>query len=157
VQHNLDGDMSELEKSKRDEKGLTLGHRVLLRIVVEFNRALNATMRIGDPPNLREVMDNPIILDRVFQAVTFGLMLGKKLGTFKEVEEYLRKYDDEDSQFLREEQSSTIQSMLETTATNLAHDILMQGTDCETCGEKTCLSCKTCHSCEQKKEVQNLN
>ena len=52
------------ESPNRDEKGLTLSGRVMLRLFMEFNRALVAASKLGDKSDSNRFFSHPTIVIR---------------------------------------------------------------------------------------------
>lgn len=114
----------------RDERGLTLSLRTLLRFHLELHAAFAAGARIGEVLSFKEALLSPLVMEQAAYLNTVA-------------EGVLRKFADDEEKLL-DHLDAMAESDLE------ALDSLLQKTaaSCGTCGRAFCPDCKVCHSCE---------
>jgi hypothetical protein len=127
----------------RDEKGLTISGRTMLRILLEFARLLAASRKVGNKLTY-EVLQTPTILVEIRALLWIASGMAKRLGSREEIEAYLAKHTEEDERIIRVGASEVEKTLME--------EALIHGgvPKCPKCHEFTCPMCKECHSCEKR-------
>ena len=137
--------MSEQQQpSGKDEKGLTLSGRTILRIMIEFNKVLSASRQIGDNKGF-ELIQTPTVLLELKSLLWIAQEMAKRIGDVQTVETYLKAHFDEDRKVVREG--------LRESGKELVDELLaMAGIPkCQTCGHLVCPICNVCHNCDRDK------
>lgn len=136
----------------RDDKGLTLGSRTMLRLYLEFTRTERAMNRTGDrPEGMGDVVRNPNVVAAIGDLLVVASEMGKKIGTEREVAAYLLEHEEEDNQWFNDNAPDEPEPPFVTHI----KEMLMSGAPCPKCGEPTCRACKECHQCDKPKEQVN--
>lgn len=132
------------QPSSRDEKGLTLSGRTMLRILMEFGKALTASRKLGEDKGF-ELFQNPSILLEVRSLLWLAAEMAKRIGSVKDVEAYLSAHADEDEK--------TVLDGMKNMGLALVEEILTQGgiPKCTRCGQMVCPICRECHDCDKSK------
>lgn len=134
--------MSE-NQSGRDEKGLTLSSRTMLRLLVQFTKLLAASNKLGDPGGY-ELLQSPLAVVELRSLLWIATEMGKRIGSISEVEAYLATHAQEDEKVINEGLIQSNRSILEEVLEN--SDLQK----CEKCGSPRCLTCQECHNCESE-------
>lgn len=136
--------MSEQQPSNRDEKGLTISGRTMLRILVEFSKTLAASRKLGEDKGL-ELLQNPAILLEIRSLLWIASQMASRIGGSKEVESYLSAHAEEDEKTVLDGMTETGRELLE--------DLLAQGgiPKCASCGHLVCPICRECHDCSKNR------
>lgn len=133
--------------SGRDEKGLTLSGRTMLRLLSEFGRLLSASMKIGNKPGY-EVLQTPTIISEIRTLLWMASEIAKRVGPQEELEAYLAKHAKADEKVVLEGMSKA--------GTAFFEEALAYGgvSKCTICGKLMCPICQCCHNCEKREEHQ---
>lgn len=141
------------EKSKRDSKGLTFGHRTMLRLLVEFGRTARAAEKIGDSVDFGYIASAPVVLSRIQDLLGFATELGRRIGSEKDIIDYLNQYDEEDAAIVRKirkehEKVQTHANAHQEALQQAAEKMVKGGELCLDCGNNRCAGCDKCHYCD---------
>jgi len=137
------------EKTQRDARGLTMGHRAMLRLFVVFQQTGAAAAKIGDDTDLRYLLGTPLVTSAVQDLLVFTSELAKKIGSTEEIAAYLNQYAAEDNAFFtkcRDLHYATEEAAAKEVL-NEAFADTTSGPPCPHCGEGTCINCEVCHAC----------
>jgi len=136
---------AKMPKTGRDEKGLTMGHRAMLRLLMVYNQVGSAASKIGDCTDIGYLLGTPMVASAVQDLLVFSTEVAKKIGTPEELAAYLNDHASEDNAFFEKQRKTHYDANKRSVAEKL-HD-LVDGPPCEVCGETTCKVCDSCHSC----------
>lgn len=142
------------KKSARDEKGLTLGGRTMLRIYLEFGRISTAAARLGERIPLEEILVQRTMMVEVLDLLMLASGMGQKLGSVEDVRRYLEQHRDEDDKSMSELRKGLHEkhgAKLAPLLGQVVDQMLARGDPCEVCGQKKCVSCHECHACAERK------
>jgi hypothetical protein len=146
----------------RDEKGLTVGNRLLLRAVLEERRIVMAAGRMSGDTSLYNSLTQDTLVDCLDDLLFYARLMGKRLGHPDELAEHLRKSEKADLAELRRMRDE-IQETRQVERAEFMMGVAPLGTftggsaqqaNCDVCGKPTCPSCGGCHEEHQK---TNLN
>lgn len=134
--------MSEQQPSGKDEKGLTLSGRTMLRIMVEFNKVLSASREIGDKHGF-ELIQTPTVLVEIRSLLWIAHEMAKRLGGPSVVDPYLQAHAEEDKRAVRDGMKETGKELID-------EMLAMAGIPkCPKCDHLICPICRECHTCEK--------
>lgn len=141
--------MSE-QKPGRDEKGLTISGRTMLRLLMEFGKALLASRKLGNQAGY-ELLQSPTILLEIRALLWIASQMAKRIGSKEEVESYLETHREED-------EKAILDGMIEASRA-LLDDVLAHGglKKCPSCSDLICPICQKCHKCTEGKDHGTLN
>jgi hypothetical protein len=128
------------QPSGRDEKGLTISGRTMLRLLTEFGKVLAASRKLGDKSGY-ELLQTPTITLEIRSLLWIAMQMAKRIGSNEEVEAYLKKHSEADEKVIFDGMSETGKAILEEA---MAHGGVPK---CTSCGKVVCPICKECHSC----------
>ncbi len=131
---------------KTDEKGLTLSGRTILRMFHEFNRALDASKRVGED-NGFEMLLHPTILVEIKALLWIAHEMSKRIGKDVEVLAYLREDEADDVKTVENGVVEETNGLIEKLGAALFGA-------CEKCKKMKCPSCRRCHKCEGMRTVE---
>lgn len=152
---------------KRDEKGLTLGSRLMLRAMMEHQRILRSASLLRSDTSLTNVLTQETMMDVIDDLLFFARQVGEKAGTVSEVKAYLLAHEEEDTETLRalrEEDNRKLHEEYAKRAVGAGTGILgvlaasarqSPSAACDVCGEPKCPSCGGCHHDHKKSEPLN--
>lgn len=146
-----------LDRPGRDELGLTLSTRQILRIMMEYGRIAIAAGKTGQSTHLAEIAANPTMTLEILNLLVLAHGVGRKIGKPTDVTSYLRRHEDEDLETLETlKREFAGEYKNKTTAVDLIESLLKMKLDgggpCEVCGETKCQSCGQCHDCAKRKD-----
>lgn len=136
--------MSE-QQSGRDEKGLTISGRTMLRLLMEFGNVLAASRKLGEKAGY-ELLQTPTILLEIRSILWIATQMAKRVGSREEIEAYLSKHSEADEKAMFDGMAEAGKAMLEEV---LAHGGIPK---CTSCGQIVCPICKECHSCTKNQD-----
>jgi len=141
--------MTEQPQSGRDEKGLTLSGRVILRILMEFGKTVAAAKQLGDDRDY-ELLQTPTVLLEIRSLLWIATEMAKRIGSLDAVDAYLQLHSEEDEKAIREGMAQTGRALME--------EVLSQGgiPKCEKCGRIVCPICRECHICGEKSQTHDF-
>lgn len=128
---------SKKAKAARDEKGLTMGHRAMLRLLMVYNQAGSSAAKIGDCTDIGYLLGTPMVASAVQDLLVFSTEVAKKIGTPEQLAAYLNSHALEDNAFFEKQRKTH-------------YDTACDGPPCEVCRELTCKVCSSCHSCDAR-------
>lgn len=131
--------MSE-QQSGRDEKGLTISGRTMLRLLMEFGKTLLASRKLGNKPGY-ELLQSPTILLEIRALLWIASQMAKRVGSREEVEAYLKRHSEADEKTIIDGMAEAGKAILEDV---LAHGGLKK---CPSCDDMICPICQECHKC----------
>ena len=135
--------MTEQAQSGRDEKGLTISGRTMLRILIEFGKTVAAAKQLGDDRNY-ELLQTPAVLLEIRSLLWVASEMAKRIGNLDTVDAYLKAHSEEDEKSIRDGMAQTGRALME--------EMLAQGgiPKCEKCDRIVCPICRECHICGDK-------
>ena len=136
--------MSDSQPSSRDEKGLTLSGRTILRLLLQFSKLLAASNKLGGKAGY-ELLQSPLVLVELRSLLWIATEMGKRIGSIAEVEAYLNGHNETDETTLIEGMKQSGRELLEEV---LEHSGLPK---CTSCGKLMCPICRECHECSTDK------
>ena len=131
--------------SKRDEQGLTLSGRTIIRLALESNRIFGALDEINEAKSLRRIAENPFALVILRRLLWLGVQMIDRIGSEK-VEAYVKSHEKADNEAVEAEIKEFGEGLLSK---------LFPKSKCERCGNQKCLAHQTCHHCEDSKETKD--
>lgn len=146
--------------SKRDEKGLTLSGRALIRLVTEFVRVERAYNKLSTETSLSEIISQPTVAVRVGDLLILAREMAERIGSEEEIAAYLREHEAEDDAWFREQSEQKQTQTVEQQKHALLNEIekaLMNGPPCAACGKPTCVACDQCHHCAVQRRKEQAN
>lgn len=136
--------------SGRDEKGLTISGRTMLRLLLEFSKALLASRKLGEKPGY-ELLQNPTILLEVRNLLWISSQMSKRIGSSEDVAAYLDKHKEADDKAILDGMAEAGRALLDEV---ISHSGLKR---CSSCNELVCPICKECHNCNHSKDHEMSN
>lgn len=146
--------------SGRDEKGLTLSGRALLRLFVEFKRTERFLNRMNVDTNIPEMISESAVAVRVADLLVLAKEMSKRIGSDEEMETYLRSREDEDDDWFRKNTAEERKQVTKKQQHALVAEIeeaLLSGPPCAVCHKPKCVACDECHHCANKKRREKAN
>lgn len=134
----------------RDEKGLTVGNRLLLRAVLEERRIVMAAGRMGGDTSFYNSLEQDTLVDLLDDLMFYARLMGERLGAPDELIEHLRKSEKADLEELRRLRDETHDKINQTRdeLTQMRDRLIsgMRPATCDLCGKPMCPSCGSCHA-----------
>lgn len=131
---------------KRDKKKLTLGNRLLLRVVLEHRRIYDAASGMHRDASLEIIVTQETMIDLLQDLVFFGNLVAEKVGSAREVQQYLFDHEEEDLKTLRQLREDIYTTQKREFARQvLTGSAIAQSAVCDTCGKPLCAGCGQCH------------
>jgi hypothetical protein len=146
--------MTDTVKKGRDEKGLTLGHRSMLRLLVVFNQTGTAAAKVDDTTDIGYLLGTPLVASAVQDLLVFATALGEKIGSPEKIAAYLNMHAAEDNAFFEKQRADHYAAAKAAKHAELLDDLkaVLDGPPCDECEQPTCNVCKGCHSCDSGEE-----
>jgi len=142
--------MTDAPKKPRDEQGLTMGHRAMLRLLVVFNQTGQAAAKLDDTTDLGYLLGTPLVASAVQDLLVFATALADKIGTPEVIAAYLNLHAAEDNAFFvkqRDEHYAARKAEKHQELMAEFHE-MMKGPPCDDCKAPTCRGCGQCHACQ---------
>lgn len=154
------------EFKKRDEKGLTLGSRLMLRAMMEHQRIFRAASLLRSDTSLANVLTQETMMDVVDDLLFFARQVGEKIGNVPDVKAYLLAHEEEDTETLRslrEDDNKKMQEEYAKRTVSMGTGVLgalvasarATSATCDVCGQPKCPGCGGCHHDHKKAEPLN--
>jgi hypothetical protein len=133
----------------RDEKGLTLGSRLVLRLMIEYNRVMDAAHAVNGDTSMHNVFVQETMIDIIADVIFYGSCIGERLGSVSEVKAYNARHEDEDTEMLdklREELRAKVREQARQNQTSFLKAVTESiEKKCGVCGAVLCNQCGACH------------
>ena len=136
--------------SNRDEHGLTLSGRAILRLLIEVEETTDALRDLGAPSGLSESIRNPKVIRHLKTLIWLAVKMVEKIDKGKDpIVAYLKSHEKEDAK--------TIDDDIKETVPRILKDILKDVMKCEKCGDSMCVTHRVCHHCDDQKSAHGPN
>lgn len=157
--------MTDTPKKVRDEQGLTMGHRSMLRLLVVFNQTGQAAAKIDDSTDIGYILGTPMVASAIQDILVFATALGEKIGQPEKIAAYLNNHALEDNAFFEKQRAEHYAAMQAAKHAEMLKEMkaVLDGPPCDECENPTCNICKSCHVCsddddaDKKKPGVTLN
>lgn len=128
--------------ANRDEKGLTLSGRVMLRLMFALGDNLQATRKLGEQVHWYELVNDPKVILEIRTLLWMASSMARRIGGHDEVLAYIRAHEDAD-------EKAVLDGMKEDSAQLVT--LLKAGgiPSCSKCGKTVCPLCGECHGCDE--------
>lgn len=142
----------------RDEHGLTLSGRLILRITSNFQRYVGAVDNPGKEA-IVEFFKQPIVHSDMLDLLFIGTRMAERIGSIYDVTKYLTGHEEQDDktiETMHEAQDKKLQQKDSDATEHGNHDPLAAFLikrvedvgNCQRCGGRNCISCGDCHRCQ---------
>jgi hypothetical protein len=129
--------------ANRDEKGLTLSGRVMLRLMFAIGANLMATRKLGEQTHWDQMVNDPKVLLEIRTLLWMASRMAERIGNFDEVLTYINSHESEDEQAIldgmKEDSRKIIESLLKAGGVP----------SCPKCNKTVCPVCRECHDCDE--------
>ncbi len=153
---------------KRDEKGLTLGMRLMLRAAVEQQRILRSASLLRSDTSLANILAQETMMDVLDDLLFFATQMGEKLGDVSVVKAHLAVHEEDDEKQLIEIREANHRKKQEEYAKRSGAGGLLSALvaaraasgspgACDVCGRPLCADCGHCHHHDGDKKPEPLN
>lgn len=133
--------MSE-QQSGRDEKGLTISGRTMLRLMMKFGKTLLDAQKLGSKAGF-ELLQTPTVLLEVRALIWIASQMAKRIGSREELSSYLKQHEEADEKSILDGMAEVDKALLDEV---IAHGGLKK---CTSCDGMVCPICQECHACNK--------
>lgn len=146
MSNEQDKELTKKEELTKEDltKELAICHRRMLRLLVEYNNCSVAQKKLGYQASINDIVTQDVFLAELQDFISFTIDVAKKIGNPDKVKDHLQEHREEDAKHL-----SKLKPEIGDLIANLASKLAKP---CLDCGKPMCISCNTCHPCEDNKE-----